>query len=297
MQPPDWNDLQTFLAIARAGQLARAAKTLGVDATTLGRRLRRLEARLGQTLFEQTREGQVPTAAGERLLATVELMQRAAARIEERGNKAEQLSGVLRVTMSEGLGTWVVARHLGEFVERHPALTVDLAATSGFLSLSKREADLAVMLGRPLAGPVLSSKLADYRLQLYASRDYLATHGMPADVVALAAHRLIGYVPDLLYAPELNYLDEIGPRLEPSVRSPSINAQHALIAAASGIGVLPCFIGMQDPSLVPVLPERSILRSFWLVTHKDTRQRQRVRVFRAWLADLVRRQRPVLMGE
>jgi DNA-binding transcriptional LysR family regulator len=153
------------------------------------------------------------------------------------------------------------------------------------------------MLGRPLAGPVLSSKLADYRLQLYASRDYIAAHGLPADVVALAGHRLIGYVPDLLYAPELAYLDEIGPRLEPTVRSPSINAQHALIAAAAGIGVLPCFIGVQDPLLVPVLPERSILRSFWLVTHKDTRQRQRVRVFRAWLTDLVRRQRPVLMGE
>lgn len=297
MQPPDWNDLQTFLAIARAGQLARAAKMMGVDATTLGRRLRRLEARLGQTLFEQTREGQVPTVAGERLLATVEVMQRAAARIEEKANTGDQLSGVLRVTMSEGLGTWVVARHLGEFVDRHPALTVDLAATSGFLSLSKREADLAVMLGRPLAGPVLSSKLADYRLQLYASRDYLAAHGNPADVAELAGHRLIGYVPDLLYAPELNYLDEIGPRLAPSVRSPSINAQHGLIAAAAGIGVLPCFIGAHDMSLVPVLPERSILRSFWLVTHKDTRQLQRVRVFRSWLADLVRRQRPLLMGE
>jgi DNA-binding transcriptional LysR family regulator len=296
MQPPDWNDLQTFLAIARAGQLARAAKSIGVDATTLGRRLRRLEARLGQTLFEQTREGQVPTEAGERLLATVEIMQRAAARIDE-NNPREQLSGVLRVTMSEGFGTWVVARHLHEFVGRHPALTVDLAATSGFLSLSKREADLAVMLGRPLAGPVISSKLADYRLGLYASRDYIGTHGRPTTAAELVGHRLIGYVPDLLYAPELNYLDEIGPRLGPQVRSSSINAQHSLIAAATGIGVLPCFIGGKDPSLVAVLPERMIERSFWLVTHKDTRQLQRVRAFRSWLTGLVRRRRSELLGE
>jgi DNA-binding transcriptional LysR family regulator len=85
MQPSDWNDYQAFLAIARAGQLARAASAMGVDATTMGRRLRRLEARVGATLFEQTREGQVLTEAGEAMLVDVEAMEQAASRIAERG--------------------------------------------------------------------------------------------------------------------------------------------------------------------------------------------------------------------
>lgn len=295
MQPANWNDLQTFLMIARSGQLARAAKVAGLDATTLGRRLRRLESRLGQTLFEQTREGQVLTEAGERLLTTVELMQRAAARIEDSGTPTELLSGTLRVTLSEGFGAWV-AGHLHEFVDRHPALTVDLAVASGFLSLSKREADIAVMLGRPQAGPVVSSKLTDYRLRLYAARSYAETRGLPRDVADLSHHSLIGYVPDLLYAPELRYLEEIGPGLTPRLRSSSINAQHRLIAAGSGIGVLHCFSADEDKDLVPVLPDRVIERSFWLVTHKDTRQLQRVRAFRTWLTSLVRSHRAQLMG-
>lgn len=296
MQALQWNDLQDFLAIARAGQLARAAAQLGVDATTIGRRLRRLERRLGQTLFEQTREGQVLTESGEALLASVEAMQRAAERISEQPD-GQPLSGLLRVSVSEGFGTWFVAHHLHHFTDRYPHLTVDLAATSGFLSPSKRETDVAVLLARPQAGPVVSGKLSDYRLRIYGGAAYLARHGAPTTTTELAAgHRLIGYIPDLLYAPELRYLGEIDERLSPIIRSSSINAQYRLIQSGSGVGVLPCFIGDSDDSLVPLLPEISITRSFWIVTHKDTRQLQRVRVFKSWLLETVRHHRLKLLG-
>ncbi|TPG20928.1 LysR family transcriptional regulator [Sphingomonas koreensis] len=296
MQPVQWNDYQDFLAIARAGQLARAAAQLGVDATTIGRRLRRLEARIGQTLFEQTREGQVLTEAGEALLVQVEAMQRAAERIRENPGTGKSLSGLLRVSVSEGFGTWFVAHHLHDFVDRYPDLIVDLAATSGFLSPSKRETDVAVLLARPAAGPVVAGKLADYRLRLYGGASYLETHGAPASRADLARHRLVGYIPDLLYAPELRYLGEIDEALAPTVRSSSINAQYRLIQSGSGIGVLPRFIGDADATLTPLLPDIDITRSFWIVTHKDTRQLQRVRVFKAWLIETVRRHRRKLLG-
>ncbi|MBW6521974.1 LysR family transcriptional regulator [Sphingomonas sp. RHCKR47] len=302
MQPVPWGDLQDFLAIARAGQIARAAAQVGVDATTIGRRLRRLEARLGATLFEQTREGQVLTEAGERLLAQVETMQRAADRIGDRIGGAgdgdrETLSGLLRVSVSEGFGTWLIAEHLHDFARRHPALTIDLVASSGFLSPSKREADVAVLLERPSAGPVVASKLADYRLRLYASRGYLERHGSPTRETIAADHRLIGYIPDLLYSPELRYLREIDADLHPALRSSSINAQARLIASGAGVGVLPHFIAGQDPALVRVMPEVEIARAFWLVTHRDTRQLRRVRAFRAWLVELVTRHRAQLTGD
>ena len=230
------------------------------------------------------------------MLAEVEAMEQAAARIAESAAGDAGPSGLLRVSLSEGFGTWFVARHLREFTQRHPRLIVDLVASSGFLSPSKREADLAVTLSRPRAGPVIAGKLSDYTLRLYASRDYLAQFGMPQRGADLAnGHALVGYIPELVYAPELRYLDEIHPGLAATVRSSSINAQHRLVAAGTGIGVLPCFIGDDDPDLVPVLPERRITRSFWLVTHKDTHSLARVRAFKDWLTGLVVQERGRLL--
>lgn len=295
VQPLSWNDLQDFLAVARSGQIARAAAQVGVDATTIGRRIRRLEARLGRTLFEQTREGQVLTEAGEALLVQVERMQKAAEAIVEAPGGDEPLSGLLRVSVSEGFGTWLVAEHLHEFARAHPALTIDLAASSGFLSPSRREADVAVLLARPRHGPVIAGKLSDYALHLYAAPALLARHGMPDRESLGRAHPLVGYIPDLLYAPELRYLDDIGPLPAPALRSSSINAQARLIASGAGVGVLPHFLACADPTLVRVLPDVSITRTFWLVTHRDTRQFRRVRAFREWLAALVERHRHRLL--
>jgi DNA-binding transcriptional LysR family regulator len=300
MQGMNWSDLQVFLAIARSGQMARAASALAMDPTTASRRLRRLEVQLGATLFEQTREGQVLTEAGEALLAKVEAMAQAAQTIAEPGlrRSGEQLTGVLRISASEGFGSWFLAAHVPEFVRAHPALSLDLVANSGFLSLSKREADIAVMLSRPKAGPLIARKLSDYALRLYAQRSYLQAAGdprSPSDL--LRGHRLVGYIPDLLYAPELRYLDEIQPQLAPSLRSSSINAQHHLIAAGAGIGVLPCFMGDADPNLVPVMPERRIIRSFWLATHRDTHQLARIRAGRDWILATVQLHRQTLMPD
>ncbi|MDD3798951.1 MAG: LysR substrate-binding domain-containing protein [Novosphingobium sp.] len=295
MQGVDWSDYQAFLAIARAGQLARAAAALRVDATTVGRRLRRLEARLGATLFEQTREGQVLTEAGERLLAAVEQMAQAASGISEESGDGG-LSGTLRISVSEGFGTWFLANRLPEFADSHPGLTLDLVASTGFLSPSKREADIAVVLSRPKAGPVIARKLSDYALRLYACPAYLAEAGTPGRAADLAqGHRLVGYIPDLLYAPELRYLDEIHPGLAATIRSSSISAQQRLLAQGAGIGVLPCFMGDGDPALVPVLPERRIARTFWIVTHKDTHNLARVRAGAKWLAETVAQHRALLL--
>lgn len=298
MQPINWNDLQALLAVARTGQLARAAAAMGVDATTVRRRLRRLEARCGVTLFEQTREGQVLTEAGEVMLAEVEAMEQSASRIAETAATGKGPSGLLRISMSEGFGTWFIAPNIPAFTAQHPGLVLDLVASSGFLSPSKREADIAVTLSRPSAGPVIADKLSDYMLRLYATPAYLAAHGTPQRPTDLArGHRLVGYVPDLLYAPELRYLAEIEPGLVATIRSSSINAQHRLIAAGGSIGVLPCFIGDADPALVPVLPGSRITRSFWLVTHKDTHQLARVRAGRDWLVATVQNHRSRLMPD
>ncbi|MFC3710963.1 LysR family transcriptional regulator [Sphingoaurantiacus capsulatus] len=294
----NWDDLRVFLALARAPTLATAAVKLGIDATTVGRRLRRLEANLDAALFEPGAGGQTLTEAGRRLLVYAEGAEQAATQAKsELAGERGLLAGTIRVSIAEGLGTWLIARHLGDFHAANPAIRVELVATNGFLNPSKREADLAIMLARPARGPLIAKKLADYRLKLYAARTYAERHGLPARARDLNDHALVGYIPDFIYAEELRYLDEVADGLEPALASSSINVQHELVRSGAGLGILPCFIGEQDAELVRVLDaEVAVTRSFWRVVHRDVARLARVRAFTDWLDALVTEQRELLLG-
>ncbi len=285
----NWDDLRIFLAVARTQKLSPAARSVGLDATTVSRRLDRLAADLGTTLFEQGSTGHVLTARGLQLLAHAEAIERSAlaARSEVAGERG-LLSGIVRVSVAEGFGTWVIARHLAEFHRANPNIIVELIASSGFLNPSRREADIAVMLTRPKTGPLVTRRLTDYRLQLYAAPAYLDRAPLLRSITDLHAHTLIGYVPDIVYSPALDYIAEFRPGTEPDIRSSSINAQHALAVAGAGICMLPQFIGDQDDRLRPVLhPDIELTRSFWLIVHKDVRQLARVASFVEWLLLLI----------
>ncbi len=285
----NWDDLRIFLAVARARTLAPAARSLGIDPTTVSRRLDRLAAAFGTALFEPGSAGYSLTARGQQLLVHAEAMERSAfAALGEVTGGSGLLSGTVRVSVAEGFGTWVIARHLAEFHSANPAITVELIASSGFLNPSRREADIAVMLARPKTGPLVTRRLTDYRLQLYAAQAYLDRAPPLGCAADLRAHTLIGYVPDIVYSPALDYIAEFRPGTEPDIRSSSINAQHALAVSGAGICMLPQFIGMADPRLQPVLhPEIELTRSFWLIVHKDVRQLARVAAFVDWLLALV----------
>jgi len=233
----NWDDLRFFLAVARGRTLTAAGAMLKVDATTVGRRIERLANTLNTNLFEAGPSGLNLTPGGEKLLTYAEDMERNALTARDRiSGERSRLTGTVRLSLSEGFATWMVARHLPAFQALHPEIRLEIVTTNGFLNPSKREADLAVLLGRPQHGRLVAQKLTDYRLGLYASHDYVAQHGMPTDRAALSAHPLIGYIPDFIYAEELRYLDELQPGLAPTLRSSSINAQHHLIAAGAGIG-------------------------------------------------------------
>ncbi len=297
MQVMDWGDLPFFLAVAEHGTLARAAARLRTDPTTAGRRIQKLERALGVRLFEHTPAGHVLTPEGTALREKARAMERLAAEasLASRGGAAAPITGTVRLSVAEGFGSAFLAPRIGSFADRHPGLTVDLVANSGFLNPTRRETDLAVLLARPRRGPLVTSRLTDYTLGLYASKDYLARHGSIETRDRLADHRLVGYVPDIVYAPELRFLDEL-PDVGPvALRSSSINAQARMIAAGAGLGVLPHFIGRLDPSLVPVLPEITIQRSFWLVAHAETAAFPQVRAMRDWLRELATAERGLFL--
>lgn len=288
----DWDKLQYFLMVARHGTLARAGQALQVDATTVSRRVSALEAALEQTLFERAPGGFILTAAGRALVPHAEAMAAAAARIHSVREGGSALSGQLRVSVSEGFGGSFIAPRLGGFTTAHPELEIDLVASSGFLNPSRREADMAVLLARPRKGPLITRKLSDYSLGLYAPADRLDWQAAVAEApLSRAGIPVIGYVPDILYAPELDYLGEIEPGLRAGVRSSSILAQRRMIAGGAGVGVLPCFLAAGDPALVRVRPDQMIGRSFWLALHRDVAPQPRIRAFIDWLDAEVQKSR------
>ncbi|MFD1612751.1 LysR family transcriptional regulator [Sphingomonas tabacisoli] len=290
----NWDDLRIFLAVARTGTLSAAGRRLGLDATTVARRLGRLEVEAGRSLFEVTPAGHILTARGQDLLGHAQTMESAAIACAEGAQAGLQASGTIRVSVAEGFGTSVIAPHLHEFADAHPGIGVELVASSGFLNLSRREADVAVMLARPQRGPLVARKLTDYNLGIYGRRGVARPLSSIAD---LGEERLVGYVPDLIYAPELHYLEETAPGLSATLSSTSVNAQAAMIRSGAGIGILHCFVGDLDPLLERLLPEEvDIARSYWLVMHRDLRGVARVKAFVDWLDGLVTRMRPLMVG-
>ncbi|WP_033074466.1 LysR family transcriptional regulator [Sphingopyxis sp. MWB1] len=294
----DWDALQYFLMVARHGKLARAAQALHVDPTTVSRRVGALEKALDQTLFERAPAGFTLTAAGRALVPHAEAMAAAAARVHASEGGRAALSGQLRISVSEGFGNSFIAPRLGAFVAAHPELEIDLVASSGFLNPSRREADMAILLARPRKGPLITRKLADYSLGLYAPagrQDW--AEAVETAPLSRAAIPVIGYIPDILYAPELDYLGEIEPGLRAAIRSSSILAQRRMIAGGAGVGVLPCFLAERDPALRRVRREQAITRSFWLALHRDVAQQPRIRAFIDWLDGEVRESREVLVPD
>lgn len=279
----DWDDLKVFIAAARTGSLTAAALRLGVDAATVGRRVSRLESALKSTLLARSPAGLQLTAAGAQLLAIAldaETAMEAAARV----TRPDVIAGTVRISAAEGFGGAILAPALPELAAARPGLRVELAASAGFLSPGRREVDMAITLSAPDEGRLIVEPLTPYQLALYAAPAYLARKPTPATVEDLRGLDVVGYVDDLIYAPELRYLDEILPGLTPRLASSSIGAQREIVAGGGGIGVLPCFMA-QD--LVRVLPDQVLLeRRFWLSTHRDVHDTARLRAVRTWIKAL-----------
>lgn len=287
----DWDDLQSFLAVARSGRLTLAAKRMGVDHTTLGRRLTALEQALGATLFERHATGYSLTQQGETLLSNAEAMEGMALTImEELAGSGAKLSGAVRIGAPDGFGSFFLAPRIGRLGALHPDLEVQLVAMPRVFSLSKREADIAISLAQPEAGRLHARKLTDYELGLYASKAYLETAAPIGGVEDLPRHRFISYIDDLLYTPELDYVPLVSRDIRPYLKSASLVAQFRAVQAGSGIAVLPCFMTAGEPDLIRLLPaEVKLIRSFWLVMHSDVRHLSRIRVAAEFIADEVQR--------
>jgi len=280
-----WDDLRHFLAVARSGTLSAAAETLNTDHTTVARHILRLEERLAVQVFFRSNLGYSLTIKGERLRPIAEAMEASYIAAAAMGSENPAISGLVRIGTPDGFGTIFLAPRLRKLAAQHPNLEIELLATARLFSLSKREADIVISLTSPEHARVVSRRLTDYELLVYATPGYLDSHPPILSPADFGRHDFVGYIEDMLFTPELNYLSLIGANLNPRIRSTNLITQiHATLGGA-GLCVLPVFIARDYPDLVPVLPDIvSLTRAFFMHIHEDNRKSAHVRATAAFIS-------------
>jgi DNA-binding transcriptional LysR family regulator len=286
----DWDDLRHFLAIHRRGTLSRAASELAMNATTVSRRLAALEERVHARLFDRTPEGYVLTAAGRDLLHRAERMEAEALAIEREVLGADQrLAGSVRVAATEMIGTRFIMPHLQQFRARQPEIAIELECSNRSVSLTRREADVALRLARPHEENVVTRRLAPIPLALYAAHAYLSAHGTPEHAErSLEGHELVLFAATRAFQVENAWFE---PRLAGAriaLRSDSVSAIFAAALAGAGIALLPCAAADREPGLVRIetatSPEPRVI---WQTVHEDLQRSARVRAVLDFLAEVL----------
>ncbi len=287
MQSHDWNDLKYLLTLHRAGKLQKAGRIVGVSDTTVARRIRALEQKLGASLFLRSATGRYePTDATLEILKHAEAIETAhnaiAATTTERTSR---VVGSVRISSVPIIVNRLLVPKLGTLTRMHPDLTIELVPASDNLDLSKREADLALRFARPTGGGmrIKAQKLGEMKFGVYAARSIEPEHRA----------RWIRYDDAHSGLPQARWIDDAAGRSsEPNANLKVADAETAIEGVANGLGksLLPCEIADADPRLQAIascdegeLPTREI----WLLAHTDQASRSSISAAKDWLKGLV----------
>jgi len=292
----NWDDMRFFLALCRTKAFVSAAHDLKVTHSTVARRISALEASLQTQLFQRTEKGCQITPAGEALLPYAESLESTVIHLEENvSGRDKQLSGCIRLGTPDGIGNCFLAARLSRFQNQHPALEIELIPVPMYYSLAKREIDILMTITRPKSGKFIARKLIRYKLGLFATRPYLDSHRKISSREDLRGHRFVGYIEDLLYDENLKFMDEFYPGATPIFRTSTVLAQINGVLEGAGIGVIPYFMAHAEKDLVPVLPEQSIERDFWLQFNPDSKHIARVRATIDFIVDQIRAEQDLFL--
>ncbi|WP_165799364.1 LysR family transcriptional regulator [Caulobacter zeae] len=291
----EWDDLRSFLAIARHGNLSAAARALKVTQTTMGRRLEGLHAKVGARLLQRTPTGFVLTPAGERVLASVERME-AEALFVERAVTGEdaKIAGQVRITTVESFGARILTPLLKPLLDRQPELEIELITDTRSLSLSRREADVALRLAEFEQHEAVVRRVGDMAFGLYASPGYLEARGQPDLAAGSPGHASVTLQEDLALLPEARTLAQVAREGHVALRANSREAQLQAALAGFGLTLLPCYLALEQNLIELPLPEGRLMRGIWLGVHRDTRHTPRIRLVLDQLGQGLRERAEVL---
>ena len=292
----DWGDLKFFLATARSGSTMAAARTLGVNQTTVARRISALEAALSIRLFTRNQDGYRVTEAGTAVLAHAERMALEAEALERvLMQRKRNLSGIVRVTTTETFAKLILAPLLSEFMELYPDIQIELIASDDRLDLAKGEADVAIRISyMPKERGIVARKFANNPWALYCSSNYAAKHGSPKTPEELNYHLLIGADGILARHDPYIWLAANAPRGKVRSVCNTVTSAVAAIKSSHGVGALPCAIAVLEPGLIECIALPQFKYGYYLITRADIKDLPRVKAFNQFLISRVAKVKHVL---
>ncbi|WP_083098770.1 LysR family transcriptional regulator [Pseudophaeobacter leonis] len=272
-----WDDMKVFLAVAREASLSGAGRILKMDPATVGRRIARFEAALETPLFVKSPQGYALSAPGDRLLVHAEAAEQAMrAGAEALTGPSDTLSGQIRIGAPDGSANYILPQVCAQICEDHPDLDIQIVALPRVINLSRREADMAVTVSAPTAGQLLVQKLTDYKLHMVGSHHYLRKHAPIKKLEDLKGHKMIGYIPDMIFDRELDYISNLGIE-RVALASNSVSVQIKLAAQGTALCVAHDFSLPSHRVLRKVLTDKiSLTRSFYLVRHQGDQRSERL---------------------
>lgn len=295
-----WDDLRYFVAVARNKTLAGAARELGVTHSTVFRRVTLLEERVGSRLFDRLPTGYSLTGVGQEMMELAEGIEKGVNLLVRRVSGADlRLVGALRLTTTDTLAFGLLSRHLKRFQDVYPDIKLEVVVQNRFLSLSNREADVAIRPSVVLdEGEIVGRLLSEIAAALYASSDYLERHGRPKRLEDLKYHRIISGDDSLGHTVTVRWLKRHVKRENIVYRSNSLVDQLRSLQAGFGIAAMPCFLADPDTRLVRLFPpEKSMANKLWLLVHRDLRKNARVRAFSDFMYQSIAEDRDLLEGK
>lgn len=272
-----WDDMKIFLAVAREESLSGAGRILKLDPATVGRRVARLEQALETPLFVKSPQGYALSAAGDRLLVHGEQAEQAMrAAADAMSGPSETLSGQIRIGAPDGCANYLLPQVCAQICDENPDLDIHIVALPRVVNLNRREADIAITVSPPSAGQLLVQKITDYKLSMVGSKRYIRDHPPVESVQDLRGRRVIGYIPDMIFDAELDYLSDLGIEHVP-LASNSVPVQLRLAINGGGYCMAHDFCLPSHRALVKVLDDQiSLTRSFYLVRHQGDQRSERL---------------------
>ena len=277
---PNWDDMKIFLAVAREESLSGAGRVLKLDPATVGRRIARLEESLATPLFVKSPQGYALSAAGDRLLTHGEQAEQAMrAATEALTGPSDSLSGQIRIGAPDGCANYLLPQVCAQIGAANPDLDIQIVALPRVVNLSRREADMAITVSPPSAGQLLVQKITDYRLHLVAARRYLRDNPPIETLDDLRGRRMIGYIPDMIFDAELDYLGDLGVE-RVALASNSVPVQLKMAVQGAGLCVAHDFsLPSHRPLRKLLTDDISLTRAFYMVRHQGDQRSERLSRF------------------
>jgi DNA-binding transcriptional LysR family regulator len=290
----EWDDLRYILAVANSGSLAGAARKLGVNHTTVLRRVGACETRLGLRLFERMPTGYVLTAGGEEMIAAARHIDDTVTSLERKlVGQDLRLSGAIRVTSTDTLMVSILPEILAEFRVAHPGIGIEVAISNVMLNLTKREADIAIRPAKDAPETLVGRRIAKIAFAIYGSSQYLSRRRKTDDL----AHQWVGPDDSLADTSVARWMRAELPESEVVLRADSLLGMREAARAGLGLTALPCYLGDTSPGLICVhRPIAAMQTALWILTHEDLRRTARIRAFTEFAAKAFARRRPLLEG-